>query len=229
MVQRHYQGEAGRRYQQLKRAVPERAIPWVARLRAEKISPFIGANDVVLEYGAGFGWNLLALSCRRKLAFDLSDFIAPSVRAAGVEFIADCATLPDGSVEVVLCHHTLEHVPHPAAVLEEFRRLLSAKGKLLLFAPNERERRYEHYNRDNPNHHLYSWTVQTLGCLAEESGFCVTQAGIGPFGYARLAAVWADRLHVGERGFRSLRWLARLLRPMTEIRIVAVKDSSGIT
>jgi SAM-dependent methyltransferase len=223
-AQRHYQGEAGERYQLGKRAIPEAAIPWVARLRAEKISPRLAAADVVLEYGAGFGGNLAALECRRKLAFDLGDYLPPSIRASGVEFLADTKCLPRGSVDAVICHHTLEHLPQPAAALEEMARVLRSGGKLLLFAPYERERKYRRFDPAEPNHHLYSWNAQTLGNLVCETGFRVVEAGTGGFGYDRFAAVWAGKLRLGEGGFRGLRGLLHLLKPAREVRMVAARQ-----
>jgi len=222
-AERHYRGETGRRYQEAKRGLPEQAIPWVAALRARKFAPLIGADDVVLEYGVGSGWNLAALGCRRKIGFDVADFLEPSLRALGIEFVADTKVLPDGLTDVVICHHTLEHVLHPPEVLEEMRRLLKPAGRLLLYVPLEREVQYEQFRPDEPNHHLYSWNVQTLGNLVEEAGFQVTKAGIGEFGYSRFSAVWAAKLGLGETGFRGLRRLLHLVRPAFEVRIIAIK------
>jgi SAM-dependent methyltransferase len=222
-AERHYRGEAGKRYQMEKRAIPEAAIPWVARLRAEKISPHLAARDAVLEYGAGFGWNLAGLECRRKLAFDLDDYILPPIRALGVEFVAETQNLANGSVDTVICHHTLEHLTHPAAALAEMGRMLRAGGKLLLFAPYERERKYRRFDPAEPNHHLYSWNAQTLGNLVCETGYRVVEAGTGRFGYDRFAAEWAVKLRWGEGGFRGLRGLLHLLKPGREVRIVAAR------
>ncbi|HWD20762.1 MAG TPA: methyltransferase domain-containing protein [Verrucomicrobiae bacterium] len=219
----HYRGAEGQRYHREKRALPEFAFPWVSRLRAEKLAAHIQPSDVVLEYGVGAGWNLAGLKCERKIGFDVSAFLAPSLRERGIEFVPDTAALPDASIHVVICHHTLEHTIAPAAVLGEIRRLLRPGGKLLLFTPFEYEPRYEHFDPAEPNHHLYSWNVQTLGNLVTECGFSVQQAGAGQFGYSRFAAVWAGRLHLRETGFRGLRRLLHFLRPGMEARIVAIK------
>ncbi len=224
-AQRHYRGDAGCRYHQVKRGIPEKAIPWVGRLRARKFSEFIKDSDVVLEYGVGGGWNLAELKCRRKIGFDVADGVEASVRALGIEFVSETRTIFDGEVDAVLCHHALEHLLQPADALKEMRRLLKPGGSLLLYVPLEREARYEHFQRDEPNHHLYSWNVQTLGNLVEESGFKVTQAGIGEFGYSRFAAVWAARLRLGENGFRFLRRILHTLKPAFEARVIAVKES----
>jgi SAM-dependent methyltransferase len=225
-AQRHYRGEAGRRYHESKRGLPEHAIPWVAALRARKFASLVAAHDVVFEYGVGAGWNLAALRCQRKIGFDVADCLEPSLHALGIEFVADTRILPDALAEVVLCHHTLEHVLHPPEALEEMRRLLKPAGRLLLYVPFEREGRYEHFRPDEPNHHLYSWNVQTLGNLVQEAGFEVSQAGIGEFGYSRFSAVWADKLRLGQNGFRCLRRLLHLIRPAFEVRLAAIKPST---
>jgi SAM-dependent methyltransferase len=225
-AQRHYRGDAGRRYQEFKRGLPAQAIPWVAALRARKFAPLVGADDVVLEYGVGSGWNLAALNCRRKIGFDVADFLEPSLRALGIEFVAGTRVLPDAVADAVICHHTLEHVLHPPDVLEEIRRLLKPAGRLLLYVPFEREGQYEHFRPAEPNHHLYSWNVQTLGNLVEEAGFQVSKAGIGEFGYSRFAAAWAAKLHLGEAGFRGLRRLMHLIQPAFEVRLLAIKPAA---
>jgi SAM-dependent methyltransferase len=223
--ERHYLGEAGQRYHGEKRGIPEAAIPWLGRLRAEKLAAQVRPSDVVLEYGAGLGWNLARLSCRRRLAFDLEDFLAPSIRAEGVEFVPDTKALPGASVDAVICHHALEHVLQPAAALLEMGRVLRPEGKLLLFVPFERERKYRRFDPAEPNHHLYSWNAQTLGNLVHESGFRVTTAATALFGYERFAAVWAEKLRLGENGFRALRRLLLVLKPAREVRIVAVNSN----
>ena len=222
-----YQGEAGREYHQGKRAIPEASLPWVARLRAEKLKSWIHAADVVLEYGVGYGWNLVALDCRRRLGFDVASYLEPHIRAVGIEFVKDTSALSEDLADVVICHHTLEHVLHPPVVLTEVRRLLRSGGRLLVFVPFERERRYRRYRPDEPNHHLYSWNVQTLGNLVREAGFQVQDAGVGRFGYDRFAAVWAGRLRLGEGGFRWIRLAAHLVFPAYEVRLVALKPGEA--
>ena len=221
---RHYRGEAGQRYHHEKRAIPESAIPWVAQLRAEKISPHVRESDVVFEYGVGSGWNLAKLKCKQRLGFDVSEFLAPVVRAQGIEFVSDLKNISDASIDVVVCHHTLEHVLNPPEVLLEMRRVLRPNGKLLLFVPHEHEGKYARFNREEPNHHLYSWNVQTLGNLVEECGFKVVEGKIGRFGYDRFAAAWVTKFHLGEFGFYCVRNLIHILKPAFEVRIVAVKS-----
>lgn len=222
-ARRHYLGAAGKRYQEGKRAIPEAAFPWVARLRAEKLAPHVEGADTVLEYGVGLGWNLALLPCRRKLGFDVADFLATELEGRGIEFVRDTRELAEASLDAVICHHTLEHTLQPAEVLREIQRLLRVGGRLALFVPFEEERRYRRFNPAEPNHHLFSWNVQTLGNLVAEMGFHLTHASVGRFGYDRFAANWACRWRLGEAGFRCLRRAAHLIRPGLEVRVVAEK------
>jgi SAM-dependent methyltransferase len=217
----HYQGEAGRRYHFDKRGIPADAYPWIARLRAEKFGAHVRPADVVFEFGVGAGWNLAALDCARRLGHDVTEFLEPELSRRGIEFVADTRRLAAGAVDVVICHHVLEHVMEPAAVLREILRLLRPGGTLLVSVPFERERRYRRYESTEPNHHLYSWNPQTLGNLISESGLIVVSAGLGQFGYDRFAAVWAARLRAGELGFRWIRTVAHGLQPGREVRVVA--------
>jgi SAM-dependent methyltransferase len=221
-VQSHYLGESGRRYH-AGFDIPPVALDWVARLRAAKFEGAIAREHVLLEYGVGAGWNIAALACRRRLGFDIGDHLAPRVAQLGIEFVSDTKALSDASVDVVICHHVLEHVIAPPETLGEIGRLLVAGGSLLLCVPFERERRYRFFQRGEINHHLYSWNVQTLGNLVEEAGFLVTSAGVGQYGYDRFASAWAVRLGLGETGFRLIRQAVHLVRPGREVRIVATK------
>ncbi|HTH47324.1 MAG TPA: class I SAM-dependent methyltransferase [Candidatus Limnocylindria bacterium] len=216
-----YRGAAGRAYQEGKRALPPVAVPWVTRARAELFQPHVRPEDAVFEFGCGYGWNLGALRCRRRVGHDVADSVRTEVIATGTEFAADTATLPEAAFEVILCHHALEHVPDPLAVLAELGRLLKPGGRLLLAVPYESERRYRRFDPAEPNHHLYAWNVQTLGNLVTVAGFQLRDAGLRRYGYDRFAAKLAVRFRLGERGFRLFRAVGQTLRPLREVVVTA--------
>ncbi|MBE0537398.1 MAG: class I SAM-dependent methyltransferase [Phycisphaerae bacterium] len=225
-TEQRYKAHSGRTYHESKRSIPDAAYPWVARMRAEKIAPYVSASDTVLEYGVGMGWNLAALACKRRVGYDLAAHLEAEVREHNIDFITDLGTLATGSVDVVICHHVLEHTPDPAKVLEEMRSLLKADGRLLLFVPFEKERRYRRYDPAEPNHHVYSWNVQTLGNLVADCGFAIDEARTARFGYDRFGALWSTRLGLGDSGYRLIRRLVHVVAPMLEVRVAARKSNS---
>ena len=109
-------------------------------------------------------------------------------------------------------------------ILKEIKRMLRKNGKLLLFVPFEKERRYRHFNPGEPNHHLYSWNVQTMGNLVIDMGFTIMQGNIREFGYDRFAAVRAVKLGLGQTGYRLIRKIIHLIKPASEVRIIAKKE-----
>lgn len=218
---RHYTGEAGKQYHGGKRSIPAVAVPWVANLRAQKLQPYVSPTDTVLEYGAGYGWNLLSLRCARRIAYDISEHAGSEDKS--IEWTRDLASIPAESIDVVICHHALEHLLNPTEALEKMRNLLRPGGRVLIFVPFEKERRYRQYNPTEPNHHLYSWNAQTLGNLVNESAFKLESIEIGEFGYDRFAASLAIKLKIGAKGFRLIRRLTHLLKPASEVRCVALR------
>ncbi len=224
-AERPYRGDLASVYHQGKRSIPERAIPWVCRARAELFQPQVKPDHVVFEFGCGWGWNLGALQCARRLGHDLAPMVPPALARLGIEFVEHTERIPDGSCDRILCHHALEHVLEPSGVLEELRRLVRPDGRLLLAVPEEREARYRRFDPCEPNHHLYSWTVQTLAALVTVCGWRVEEAGVRRYGYDRRAAFLADRFGWGEAGFRNVRWGLRSLRPIREVVVSAVAAS----
>ena len=216
-----YQGPPGREYHDSKRSLRPAALPWIIALRAEKFQGQVGANEVVLEFGVGSGWNLAGLRCARRIGCDAAEFLAERVTALGIEFVSDIRAVPDRTANVVICHHTLEHVLEPAEALRELRRVLKPEGKLVLHTPWERERRYSHYQPNDPNHHLFTWNSQNLGNFVSVLGYRVESVGSRKYGYDRLAANLAIRCRLGEAGFRFLRTCLIALRPLLEIELIA--------
>jgi SAM-dependent methyltransferase len=219
--ERWYIGQTGTAYHQGKRAVPNEAVPWISRLRAQKIQAYVSDQSEVFEFGAGFGWNLAQLKCARKAATDLEPSLREVVEPLGIEFFPDTVALSDRSFDVVLCHHMLEHAISPPAILREIRRLLRPGGKLLLYVPWEREAKYRTFDPSEPNHHLYSWNVQTMGNLLSETGFKVQEGKVVKFGYDRFAAMCSLKARAGEPGFHLIRSTLLLLKPAYEVFVLA--------
>lgn len=77
---------------------------------------------------------------------------------------AEAITLPDTSLDAILCTQVLEHLPEPAHALAEFFRVLKPGGKLFLTAPLVWE---EHEMPDD----YYRYTRSGLAHLLSGAGF----------------------------------------------------------
>ena len=218
----NYAGPDGEKYH-LRRQLPPEAEGWVASLRAAKLQPFVKGTDSVLEYGVGFGWNLMALECRQKIGFDVVSSLRSVVEARGIRFVMDLSALSTETFDVLVCHHTLEHLANPAEALQIMLRLLKPLGKLLLFVPYEFERKYRRQNPSDKAHHLYSWTVSSLSNLVVAQGFQLDSARLQPFRFDRAAAVAAYRLKMGAIGYRFTRALGLFFLPEYEVVVIAEK------
>ena len=216
-----YHGLAGRHYHEGKRALHPKAAPWVMALRSEKFRRYVQPQDTVFEFGVGFGWNLAQIKCARRIGTDIAGFLENHMSSLGIEFVSGIDLIPDGTVDVVICHHTLEHLPNPAETLKQLARILKSQGRLILHVPWEKERRYSHYDPNEPNHHLYTWNAQNLGNLVSVCGFSVESVAVRRYGYDRFASKLAARLGLNEFGFRLIRSALILLRPLYEVELVA--------
>jgi SAM-dependent methyltransferase len=223
----NYSGPDGAAYHGHRQLPPE-AETWVARIRAAKLQPHVQRSATVFEYGVGFGWNLMALECAEKIGYDVAPNLRASVEARGMQFfdnLEQIASAFGGHFDVVICHHTLEHLARPSDALEFMGGTLKPGGKLLLFVPYEKERKYRRYNANDKAHHLYSWTPSSLANLVLAHGFQLAEAGLRKFRFDRIAAVAALRLRLGEPGYRLIRKMGLLLLPEHEIALIATKPS----
>jgi|GEM_PF-4837071 Methyltransferase domain. len=125
----------------------------------------------VLEFGAGLGQNLAGLRAAEKWAVDISEVSAAACRSQGVRWHASVADVPDGHFDVILAHHSLEHVPDPHATLISLRRKAAADGLLFLAVPVEDGAVPADVTRIDFQRHLYSWTPNTLKNLCLSTGW----------------------------------------------------------
>lgn len=218
-----YSGRAGADYHESTYKSTEFIQSAVARLRVEKFQPFVKETDTVLEYGVGKGYNLIALRCREKVGYDVAEYCRAQVEPWGIYFSSDIEEVLkwQGRFDVVICYHVLEHVPNPTQELSRIWQVLKPAGRLLLCVPFEPQRRYRKFNPSTPNMHLFAWTTQSLCHLLLSTSYKIEQAKVYPFGYERILTPLS---RFGFYTYKMGLWLARLVRPYYEIRVVAGKE-----
>jgi SAM-dependent methyltransferase len=96
----------------------------------------LAGDGLVLDLGCGRGWWLERLSDRGVAAVGVEREVDRAVLASRHAPVAaaDAARLPvsTAGVDLVWCIHVLHHLPDPAGVLAEVRRVLRPGGALVL-------------------------------------------------------------------------------------------------
>jgi|SRR4028119_2155419 2-polyprenyl-3-methyl-5-hydroxy-6-metoxy-1,4-benzoquinol methylase len=224
-IRQQYTGESGKEYHTAVHSGDRYIQEVVARERARKLQPFVTPDDTVLEFGVGTGLNLLYLQCKRRVGYDPSDAGSETLTGAGIDFTTNIDSLQGEQFSLVICHHVLEHVPDPVSVLEQIWKFLLPGGRLLLCVPFEVQNRYRNFSPNDPDRHLFSWNVLTLGNLVSSVGFSIERAGVNPFGYEqRLAFLTKYGLSTYHLGL----WTIRKLIPADEILLLARKNEQKI-
>lgn len=85
----------------------------------------------------------------------------------------------NGQWDVVMFHHSFEHLPEQQATLEQAWQILKPGGAVLLRVPTVSSFAWQHYGvnwvqLDAPRH-LYLHSLQSMQLLAEKAGFSVEQ------------------------------------------------------
>jgi len=129
---------------------PNPAIRWVEqhrrRLTLERCAP--ASHEVWVDVGceSGFLASALAPRCRRLIGVDVDQSLldAAAERLAGARNVvllrarADSVpSIGDGSVDGCLAAEILEHLTDVRPFLEEARRMLRARGRLIVTVPND--------------------------------------------------------------------------------------------
>jgi 2-polyprenyl-6-hydroxyphenyl methylase/3-demethylubiquinone-9 3-methyltransferase len=110
----------------------------------------LNSDDVVLDVGCGNGHHLyfLAPYIKSGMGVDFSEKMIESAQKAlqnspysqKLQFQVDNArylkTIPDESVDVVMCVGSYEHMPDKETVTSQFYRVLKQGGRLVLMTPN---------------------------------------------------------------------------------------------
>jgi SAM-dependent methyltransferase len=140
---------------------------------------YVGANDVVMDVGAGFGEFLRHIRCGARIAVDIERLsgrsLPPGTREVFTPSDRLSSQVTPASVDVVFCSNFFEHLPDTAtflATLREIFAVLRPGGRLLALQPNIRYVGGAYW--DFVDHHL-PLTHVTLAEAAESVGFEVVE------------------------------------------------------
>lgn len=135
--------------------------------------PYVSPRDSVLDFGCGGGYLLNILPAQKKVGVDINPVARSQARSLGLSVYSMLDELPPERFSRIISSHALEHVPHPLIVLQSFKSYLAPEGLILLLLPLDdwRNKSNRIYHDKDFDHHLYTWTPQTIGNLLKEAGF----------------------------------------------------------
>ena len=152
---------------------PDNAIHSVSKLELRK-------DARVLDVGCGSGELLLNL---KRMGFKnltgLDPFLPSSGETAGVRLLKRELFELDGKFDVVMLHHTFEHLAEPALVLTQFNRILSPNGTIILRIPLSDSYAWNYYSLnwhqlDAPRH-FFLHTNRSMAVLAKMAHLSISE------------------------------------------------------
>jgi FkbM family methyltransferase len=187
-----------------------------------KFEPYIGEDDVVVDFGCGGGYLLARLPGREKIGVDASPLAREEAERQGLRVVAGIDDLTQASADVVVSNHTLEHTLSPFDELRGIARVLRPGGKLILVLPIDDWRSQRQVDLKDPDRHLYTWTPLLITNLLREAGFDSVEARVVTRAWhPRLAPLLRRRLPSSLR--RLSEWVLAVAKRRREVHAVAVR------
>jgi SAM-dependent methyltransferase len=142
--------------------------------------PGLSLNSRILDFGCGGGELLRTLSAFGFRALTGCDaFIASNMSfRGGVSILKAGLTDLEPAFDLIMLHHSFEHLPDPHSTLVEIGRLLADDGTCLIRIPLV-SYAWEKYGVNwvqlDPPRHLFLFTERSFRQLAENAGFEVVK------------------------------------------------------
>jgi SAM-dependent methyltransferase len=146
---------------------------WLNYLAGRQVS--VGSS--IFDVGCGRGDLLVAMSFHgfKRLSGIDAYLPVPALTNHGVEIRRQLVLDVSGSFDVLMLHHSLEHIAAPDAVLGALREHLAPGGLFVVRIPVARSIAWEEYGRDwvqlDPPRHLFIPSLSGFERLAERAGF----------------------------------------------------------
>jgi SAM-dependent methyltransferase len=158
-----------------------RAFPYpVAGARDWMPRAGVSRTSRVLDVGSGQGVLLLDLATAGFTdLLGIDPYIADTiVHPLGVRIERRTIHDVDGPFDLVMFHHSFEHLADPLETLRSVARILASNGCCLIRIPTASSWAWEHYREHwvqlDPPRHFFLHSRESLARLAEQAGLVVT-------------------------------------------------------
>lgn len=144
-----------------------------------KFKPCIKPTDTVLDFGCGGGYILEKLQCKKRYGVDINPVVRTEAEKRGITMYSEVYDIPKSvKFDVIISHHTLEHLENPAEILKELKKRTKPGGYAVHVVPINDWRNDKTYNPKDINKHLYTWTPLLLGNLFKTCGYKIQDISI---------------------------------------------------
>lgn len=142
---------------------------------------FEGRDSLINHFSFG---RIIDIGCAEK-RFDVNSIGVDRVRGENVDIIADAHSLPfkNESFDTIIAGELIEHLVNPQRFLNETKRILDSKGRLILTTPNPTSLHYIFHESfglrsvSNTQDHKFLWDLKCLKRLLRRCGFKVEALG----------------------------------------------------
>lgn len=133
----------------------------------------------ILDIGCGNGellYDLRNIGCRHTLGAD--PYIKDDITYRnGLKIMKKSIFEIEGKYDLIMLHHSFEHMNEPLKVLHAVHRLLKPKGNCLIRIPTVSSYAWKHYREnwcqiDAPRH-FFLHSIKSMEILSSKAGFCV--------------------------------------------------------
>lgn len=173
----------------------------------------------ILDIGSGSGFMLRQL-CR--LGYDcwgVDPYVKGDMLVDGVRILKRHLSDVDGAFDLVMSHHSLEHMPDPRQVFADVARLVTPTGAFILRVPVLPNNVWDVFGVDWPQldapRHLFTFTLDGLRHLASANGFSITKVDFDASPWSLVAA----------RAYRE----GRSLRELTDEELKGTPQDAVVT
>lgn len=196
------------------------------KAEAFKFRELIRETDTLIDYGGGGGFLLNNLRADRKILIEPNPHARKVAREKfSLETYAMVEDTPQTlRADIIITNHCLEHVPNPLEELTKLRQMLKPGGKLCIVVPVDAALGAP-YNKNDINHHIYTWNALLLGNLVTDAGFEIIQSEEISYQWPPdFEGIW-NRL--GEDGFLKVAHEYALKNNNKQVRLLATVRSDS--